>query len=78
MDFAGLCFSVLDYKIPRQGLHVFFLKILFMHLDTVKYINNYLYFPAKFQKTPMHIQRLWKADISLGVKIWILAYFWKY
>lgn len=49
-----------------------------MHLDTVKHINNMPCFPAKFQKTPMHIQHLWKADIYLGVKIWIPIYFQKY
>lgn len=49
-----------------------------MHLDTVKHINKESYFPAKFQKTLMHIQRLWQADIPLGVKILIPAYFWKY
>lgn len=39
-----------------------------MHLDTVKHINNESWFPAKFQKTLMHIQRLWKADNYLGAK----------
>lgn len=49
-----------------------------MHLDIVKHISNKPCFPAKFQKTPMHIQRLWKADIYLGAKICIPLYFRKH